>query len=117
MENQRVVVVDPETLSFELPPMGRKRPRDYEEWLALKRWGRLPPLEETLPGFVLRKAREGARLSQRELAVRLGCSRQAVSQAERWQSNPTAGFMESWARETCCELKLELAPVSAQGSS
>lgn len=95
-------------LAFELPVLGRKRPRDYEEWLALKRWGRLPAREERVPGFMLREAREGSDLSQQELSERLGCSQQAVSQAERWQSNSTVGFMESWARETGCELTLEL---------
>lgn len=61
-----------------------------------------------MPGFLLREARERANLSQQELALHLGCSQQAVSQAERWQSNPTVGFMESWALETRCELKVEL---------
>lgn len=107
---QRVVEPSDSPLLFDLPPLGRRRPRDYEEWLALKRWGRLPRQEESVPGFMLRKAREGAQLSQRELAKRLGCSQQAISQAERWQSNPTVGFMESWARETGCGLNLEIAP-------
>ena len=74
----------------------------------MKRWGRLPWQEQVVPGFLLREARELAGLSQQELARRLGCSQQAVSQAERWQSNPTVGFMESWAQETGCELILEL---------
>lgn len=96
-------------LAFKLPVLGRRRPREYEEWLALKRWGRLPKSERLAPGFLLREAREGACLSQQALAERIGCSQQAVSQAERWQSNPTVGFMESWGRETGCELSLELA--------
>jgi len=95
-------------LPFDLPDLSRKRPRDYEEWQALGRWGRLPRQEKSVPGFLLRKAREEASLSQQELAVRLGCSQQAVSQAERWHSNPTVGFMESWARETGCELSVKL---------
>ena len=110
---RRVVEPSSKPLSFELPPLGRKRRRAYEEWLALKRWGRLPPLESVVPGYLLRNAREGACLSQQELAERLGCTQQAISQAERWQSNPTVGFMDSWARETGCELDLELVPTSS----
>lgn len=106
--SRRVVKPSSSRLPFELPVLGRKRPREYEEWLALKRWGRLPRSEHLVPGYLLRKAREAADLSQKELAQRLGCSQQAISQAERWQSNPTVGFMESWARETGCELNLEL---------
>lgn len=106
--SRRVVKPSSSRLPFELPVLGRKRPREYEEWLALKRWGRLPRSEHLVPGYLLRKAREAADLSQKELAQRLGCSQQAISQAERWQSNPTVGFMESWARETRCQLKVEL---------
>ena len=102
-------------LAFKLPVLGRRRPREYEEWLALKRWGRLPKNERLVPGFLLREAREGARLSQQELAERIGCSQQAVSQAERWQSNPTVGFMEIWARKTVCELSLVLARKAPLG--
>ncbi len=107
--SQRLIEPSSTPLPFDLPDLCRKRPRDYEEWLALGRWGRLPRREKIVPGFLLRKAREEASLSQQKLAVRLGCSQQAVSQAERWHSNPTVGFMESWARETGCELALELA--------
>ena len=105
---RRVVEPASSGLAFDLPDLGRKRPRAYEEWRALKRWGRLPRQEESLPGFLLRHAREAADLSQQQLADRLGCSQQAVSQAERWQSNPTVGLMEAWARATGCQLSLEL---------
>ena len=105
---RRVVRQSSTPLPFDLPLLGRKRPRDYQEWLALKRWGRLPRSEHLVPGYLLREAREAAEFSQAELAQRLGCSQQAISQAERWQSNPTVGFMESWARETGCTLNLEL---------
>ena len=74
----------------------------------MKRWGRLPRPEHLVPGYMLREARNAANLSQQELAQRLGCSQQAVSQAERWQSNPTVEFMESWARETGVQLRIEL---------
>ena len=97
-------------LPFELPVVGRKRPRAYEEWQALERWGRLSETERLVPGFLLRGAREAAGLSQQQLADRFGCSQQAVSQAEKWHSNPTVDFMESWARETGCQLILGLTP-------
>jgi DNA-binding XRE family transcriptional regulator len=100
-------------LPFELPDLERRRPRAYEEWLALASWGRLPRQERQVPGYLLRRARERARLSQQELANRLGCSQQAISQAERWQSNPTVGFMEAWALATGCNLELGLKPPRA----
>lgn len=107
----RIVRQSSTPLPFDLPLLGRKRPRDYQEWLALRRWGRLPPAERLIAGFLLRHARERAGLSQLELSRRLGSTQQAVSQAERWQSNPTVRFMESWARETACDLILDLTPL------
>ena len=56
------------------------------------------------------QARERAGLTQREMAERLGCSQQAISQAERWTSNPTIDFMETWARAAGQELVLDLSP-------
>jgi transcriptional regulator with XRE-family HTH domain len=88
--------------------MTRRRPRDYVEWKTLRRWGKLPLWEEVRPGYVLREARERAGLSQGELARRLGCSQQAVSQAERADSNPSAGFIEAWARALGGQLELEI---------
>jgi DNA-binding XRE family transcriptional regulator len=104
-------------LPFELPALGRRRPRAYEEWRALDSWGRLPHRERSVPGYLLRRARADAGLSQQALANRLGCSQQAISQAERWQSNPTVGFMESWARETGCEVILRLCPRLSSGDT
>jgi transcriptional regulator with XRE-family HTH domain len=78
--------------------MVRRRPRAYTEWKTLRRWGKLPPWEPLRAGYVLREARERAGLSQAELARHLGCSQQAISQAERAGSNPTAAFVEAWAR-------------------
>ncbi len=115
--SRRVIKQKYVPLPFELPVLGRKRPRAYEEWRALEAWGRLPRPERFVPGYLLRKAREGANLSQQELARRLGCSQQAVSQAERWNSNPTVGFMESWARATGGELSLALTPGCSAGRS
>ncbi len=99
-ERRRVIVTA--RLRRNLPPpppwLVRRRPRDYVEWKTLRRWGKLPVWEELRPGYVLREARERAGLSQAELARRLGCTQQAVSQAERAESNPTMSFVEGWAR-------------------
>ncbi len=79
----------------------RRRPaRAYEEWSVLRRWNRLPADEEAVVGYKLREMRTAAGLSQSELAQRLGCRQQAISQAERWSSNPTVGFLRSWAAAT-----------------
>lgn len=79
----------------------RRRPaRAYEEWSTLKRWNRLPADEETIIGYRLREMRIAATLSQHDLAQRLGCRQQAISQAERWSSNPTVGFLKGWAAAT-----------------
>ena len=82
----------------DLPWLRRNRPRAYEEWRALYRWGRLPTWEETPAGYLLRFAREAGGFTQKEMARRLGCSQQAVAQAERWQSNPTVRFLRRWCR-------------------
>ncbi len=78
----------------------RRRPRAYSEWKALRKWGQLPDWEVEPSGYLLRVARENAALSQRALAERIGCSQQAIAQAERWQGNPTVEFMRRWA-EAC----------------
>jgi DNA-binding XRE family transcriptional regulator len=95
-------------LSFPLPRLERRRPRGYEEWSALRRWGRLRPGEQRVAGYLLRQAREEAGLSQAELARRLGRTQQAISQAERWSSNPTLALLEEWAAATGCELIVAL---------
>ena len=71
-------------------------PRDFTEWAALRRWGKLPPGEQDIPGYLLRQAREEAFLTQSELAMRLGISQPAVAQIERWTSNPTVATMRRW---------------------
>lgn len=97
----------------DLPPgVRRTRPRDYFEWKTLRRWGRLPSWEISPPGYLLREARERADLTQADLAARLGCSQQAVAQAERSDSNPTVGFLRSWADATGKRLALELVAAS-----
>ena len=97
---------------IELPKLTRRRPRAYEEWSALKRWEKLPEAELDVWGYLLREAREAAGISQTELSRRLGCSQQAVSQAERWVSNPTANFVADWAKATGVRLELRLVGLS-----
>jgi DNA-binding XRE family transcriptional regulator len=92
------------------PGARRRRPRDYVEWRALRQWDAIPPWEELPAGFLLRAAREDAGLSQADLAERLGCSQQAVAQAERWESNPTVSFLRRWADAVGAKLLLELEP-------
>lgn len=89
--------------------MSRTRPRAFSEWQALRRWGRLPPWEEGVAGYLLRARRADAHLTQGELADRLGVSQQAVAQAERWGANPTVSFMRRWAE--ACDAFLELTFV------
>jgi transcriptional regulator with XRE-family HTH domain len=96
-----------------LPPgIRRLRPRNFFEWKALRRWGKLPAWEPDSVGYLLRLAREEAGLTQSELAKRLRCTQQAVAQAERWQSNPTVEFLRSWA--TQCGRAIEIC-IGAYG--
>ena len=84
----------------------RRRPRDFREWQALRQWAKLPQREAQQPGYLLRAIRQEAGLTQKELAERLSITQQAVSQAERWNANPTAEMMFSWAH--ACQRQLEL---------
>lgn len=94
-----------EHLSFRIR---RRRPRSYVEWKTLDRWGALPPWEETPVGYLLRRAREEAELTQNEMGRKLGCSQQAVAQAERWASNPTVRFVRDWASSLGQDLDISL---------
>ena len=109
-----------DTRSERLPRLIRRRPRSFIEWSTLRRWGKLPPWEVDVPGFLLREARSTSGLSQAMLADRLGITQQAVSQAERWSSNPTVDLMRRWL-EACghrLELRVEPSePTSALVSS
>jgi len=98
----------PKTRDVPPPPSWakRSRPRGYVEWRTLREWGKLPQWEPLRPGYLLRAAREGAGLTQEELAGRLGVSQQAVARAERCESNPTVWLMERWAR--ACDAELEI---------
>lgn len=110
----RVVETRFRPLSYPLPRLRRRRPRLFEEWLALRDWGKLPEQERLVPGYQLRAAREAAGLTQAQLADRLECSQQAVSQAERWEANPTVELVRRWAEATESEVKLTLKPGNAK---
>jgi DNA-binding XRE family transcriptional regulator len=88
------------------PHLTRRRPRSFVEWRTLRDWGKLPEREASVPGYLLRVAREEAGLTQAELARSLGVTQQAVAQAERWESNPTIAFVERWA--AACNRRLEI---------
>ncbi len=94
-------------LLAELPKgLVRRRPRRFAEWKALQGWSRLPSWERQPVGYVMRLAREKEGLTQVELARRLGCSQQAVAQAERWESNATVDFLLRWA--AACGSRVEI---------
>ena len=87
----------------------RRRPRQYAEWKWLKKWNKLPVWESESVGFLMRLAREKAGLTQKSLSRGLGCSQQAVAQAERWDSNPTVDFLRRWMK--ACGATLALGPL------
>ena len=93
----------------------RGRPRSFDEWQALRRWGKLPPWEAENAGYLLRQARQEASLTQRDLGRRLGVSQQAVAQAEQWHANPTVEFMRRWAAACDAELVLRFARSARAG--
>jgi len=86
----------------------RRRPRRYAEWKTLRAWKRLPEWEADSIGYRMRLTREKAGLTQSELASRLGCSQQAVAQAERWPSNPTVEFVRRWASACGSAARVEI---------
>lgn len=86
--------------------MKRGKPRDFVEWKTLRRWDKLSSSERTVPGYLLKLARTEAAITQRDLGRKLSISQQAVAQAERWSSNPTVSFMQSWLE--ACGKKLEI---------
>lgn len=90
----------------------RARPRAFAEWQILRRWGKLPVWERDVAGYLLRQAREEVRLTQRDLAARLGVTQQAVAQAERWDSNPSVDLLYRWAAATGTALVLSFEPLS-----
>jgi DNA-binding XRE family transcriptional regulator len=96
-------------LIAELPRgLVRRRPRRFPEWRALREWGKIPPWETEPVGFLMRLARERAGLKQADLARRLGCSQQAIAQAERWESNPTVELIRKWAAACGSKARIEM---------
>jgi transcriptional regulator with XRE-family HTH domain len=61
------------------------------------------------PNALIRRARAEARLTQAQLADRLGISQAALSKLERPGSNPTVRTLEKVLRATGRELELRLA--------
>ncbi|MEW6338817.1 MAG: helix-turn-helix transcriptional regulator [Acidobacteriota bacterium] len=94
----------------------RSRPRAFAEWRTLRRWKKLPAWEKEVAGYLLRSLREDARLTQSELAGRLGVSQQAVAQTERWSANPTVALMRRWAEACGAALELRFRPPRAPTS-
>jgi DNA-binding XRE family transcriptional regulator len=90
----------------------RRRPRRFPEWMALREWGRIPPWETEPVGYLMRLARERTGLTQADLARLLGCSQQAIAQAERWESNPTVEFIRKWAAACGSKARIELTMVT-----
>lgn len=100
----------PERLPHRPSRLRRTRPRSFLEWRTLRRWQKLPPWEADLPGYLLREARLSAGFTQRALADRLGITQQAVSRAERWESNPTIALMRRWLEICGLHLEIRLNP-------
>ena len=101
------IPTDRQRLGLQLPTgLSRRKPRVYQEWKALKDWGKLPSWESIPPGYLLCEMRNGANLTQAEIAERLECSQQAIAQAERWEANPTTKFMQMWAAAVGRDLEL-----------
>ncbi|MCH7666196.1 MAG: helix-turn-helix transcriptional regulator [Acidobacteria bacterium] len=98
--SKRVLVAPPAGTgpATQLPTtLKRRKPRAYLEWKTLRGWNKLPAWEDDPPGYLLRKLREESGWTQQELARGLGCSQQAVAQAEKWKANPTVQFARDWA--------------------
>ena len=89
--------------------MKRGKPRDFIEWKTLRRWNKLPSAERNVTGCLLKLARTEAGITQRNLGRKLGITQQAVAQAERWSSNPTVSFMQSWLKACGKRLQIDIA--------
>jgi DNA-binding XRE family transcriptional regulator len=92
--------------------LNRGRPRHFAEWRTLRSWGKLPPWEEEVAGYLLRLAREHAGLTQAGLAERLGICQQAVVQSERWSANPTVELIRRRAEACGLAFLMVLEPAS-----
>ena len=62
---------------------------------------------------VILEARKHAKLTQRDLARRLGTSQSAVAKLEQGVSNPTVGTLVRSLAAAGFELRIELVPLSA----
>ncbi len=103
---RKILLRKPRTMILPDLDLTRTRPRAFEEWKALGRWGRLPAWEQDIPGYLLRTARENSGFTQGVLGTKLEISQQAVAQAERWASNPSVAFMRNWLKACGFDLKL-----------
>lgn len=109
MEKEGAVVKRSRIRSLPDLDLPRIRPRSFVEWKTLKRWGELPDSELTVSGYLLRMVREEAGFTQNRLASMLEVTQQAVAQAERWQSNPTIGFITQWVKACGKELEIKIS--------
>ncbi len=100
-----------------LDGMTRTRPRAFAEWAALRRWGKLPARERGIVGYCLRGVREGAGMTQTDLAARLGVTQQAIAQAERWHSNPTVELLRRWAIACGSTVEITWTPAASRRKS
>ncbi len=67
------------------------------------------PTDATIrTGLLLRRAREQAGISQRELAERLGCTQPAVSQAEAGGASLSVATLQRFADALGCDLELAI---------
>ncbi len=110
---RRILLRKSRTVDLPDLDLTRSRPRAFEEWKALKSWGRLPVWEQDIPGYLLRTAREDSGFTQGILGAKLGISQQAVAQAERWASNPSVYFMRRWSRACGFGFKIEVNRIDA----
>ncbi|MGH7588411.1 MAG: helix-turn-helix transcriptional regulator [Gemmatimonadota bacterium] len=108
---RRYSVAEPRSVPPFPRGLTRRKPRDFFEWRTLRAWEKLPEWEEVPPGYLLRETREKAQLTQRELAARLGTTQQAVSQAEKWDANPTVALMRRWADACGAVLEIEIERI------
>jgi transcriptional regulator with XRE-family HTH domain len=62
----------------------------------------------TKTGALLRRAREDAGITQRELAERLGCTQPAISQAEAGGASLSVATLQRFADALGCDLQLAI---------
>jgi transcriptional regulator with XRE-family HTH domain len=68
-----------------------------------------PPTDATIKtGELLRRAREKAGITQRELAERLGCTQPAISQVEAGGASLSVATLQRFADALGCDLQLTI---------